>query len=130
MRRGRAVLADPVQLVATMGGADFAAMTGFLLQGAVRRTPVVLDGVVSAACALVAHRICFRAADWWLAGHQSTEPAHRPALQRLSLEPILSLGLRLGEGSGALLAVPLLQAAATTHAEMSTFDEAGVSEPR
>jgi nicotinate-nucleotide--dimethylbenzimidazole phosphoribosyltransferase len=130
MRRGRTVLADPVQLVATMGGADFAAMTGFLLQAAVRRTPVVLDGVVSAACALVAHRICFRAADWWLAGHQSTEPAHRPALQRLSLEPILSLGLRLGEGSGALLAVPLLQAAATTHAEMSTFDEAGVSEPR
>jgi len=129
MRRGRPVQAEPLQLVATIGGADFAAMTGFLLQAAVRRTPVVLDGVMSAACALLAHRICFRAADWWLAGHRSLEPAHKTALDRLSLEPILSLGLRLGEGTGALLAVPVLQAAATTLAEMSTFDEAGVSAP-
>ena len=129
MRRGRPAAADPVKLLATTGGADFAAMTGLLLQAAVRRTPVVLDGVMSAACALVAHRICFRAADWWLAGHRSPEPAHKIVLERLSLEPILSLGLRLGEGTGGLIAVPLLQAAAAIHAEMSTFDEAGVSEP-
>lgn len=129
MRRGRPVQAEPLQLLATIGGADFAAMTGFLLQSAIRRTPVLLDGVMSAACALVAHRICFRAADWWLAGHRSVEPAHKTALDRLSLEPILSLGLRLGEGTGALLAVPVLQAAAATLAEMSTFEEAGVSLP-
>lgn len=128
MRRGRPVLGDQVQLLATVGGADFAAMTGFLLQAAVRRTPVMLDGVVSGACALVAQRIAFRSADWWLAGHRSTEPAHRKALDRLALEPLLDMGLRLGEGSGALLAVPFLRAAAATLAEMATFDEAGVSD--
>lgn len=128
MRRGRPVLGDQVQLLATVGGADFAAMTGFLLQAAVRRTPVMLDGVVSGACALVAQRIAFRSADWWLAGHRSTEPAHGKALDRLALEPLLDMGLRLGEGSGALLAVPFLRAAAATLAEMATFDEAGVSD--
>lgn len=128
MRRARPVLGDQVQLLATAGGADFAAMTGFLLQAAARRTPVLLDGVMSGACALVAHRLAFRAADWWLAGHRSTEPAHAKALDRLSLEPVLDMGLRLGEGSGALLAVPLLRAAGATLSEMATFDEAGVSD--
>jgi nicotinate-nucleotide--dimethylbenzimidazole phosphoribosyltransferase len=128
MRRSRPVLGDQLQLLATAGGADFAAMTGFLLQAAARRTPVVLDGVVSGACALVAQRVTFRAADWWLAGHRSSEPAHALALNRLSLEPLLDLGMRLGEGTGALLAVPLVKAAAATLAEMATFDEAGVSD--
>jgi nicotinate-nucleotide--dimethylbenzimidazole phosphoribosyltransferase len=128
MRRGRPVIGDQLQLLATVGGADFAAMTGFLLQAAARRTPVVLDGVVSGACGLVAHRIAFRVADWWVAGHRSSEPAHTLALNRLSLEPLLDLGLRLGEGTGALLAVPLVKAAAATLAEMATFDEAGVAD--
>ena len=128
MRRSRPVLGDQLQLLATAGGADFAAMTGFLLQAAARRTPVVLDGVVSGACALVAQRVTFRAADWWLAGHRSSEPAHALALTRLSLEPLLDLGMRLGEGTGALLAVPMVKAAAATLAEMATFDEAGVSD--
>lgn len=128
MRRSRPVLGDQLQLLATAGGADFAAMTGFLLQAAARRTPVVLDGVVSGACALVAQRVTFRVADWWLAGHRSSEPAHALALNRLSLEPLLDLGLRLGEGTGALLAVPIVKAAAATLAEMATFGEAGVSE--
>ena len=127
MRRARPVLGDQLQLLATAGGADFAAMTGFLLQAAARRTPVVLDGVMSGACALVAQRVAFRAVDWWVAGHVSSEPAHALALTRLSLEPVLDLGLRLGEGSGALLAVPVLKAAAATLAEMATFDEAGVA---
>lgn len=127
MRRGRRVLPDQLQLLASTGGADFAAMTGFLLQASARRTPVILDGLVSSASALVAHRICFRAADWWLAGHRSTEPAHKLALDRLALKPVLDLGLRVGQGAGALLAVPLLQGAATLLGEMSTYAEAAIS---
>lgn len=128
MRRARHVLPDHLQLLAAIGGADVAAITGFLLQASARRTPVVLDGLLSAACALVAHRVCFRAGDWWLAGHVSTEPAHKTALSRLSLQPVLELGLRLGEGTGGLVAVPLLQAAALSLAEMSTVDDPRVSD--
>ncbi|MDP9394677.1 MAG: nicotinate-nucleotide--dimethylbenzimidazole phosphoribosyltransferase [Actinomycetota bacterium] len=130
MRRARPAMTDGdvLRVLATIGGADFAAMTGFLVQAAVRRTPVVLDGVVSGACALVAHRISYRAPDWWVAGHRSTEPAHTKALERLSLTPVIDYGLRLGEGTGALLAVPVLVAAQATLAEMATFDQAGVSD--
>ena len=127
MRRGRAVMGDPVAVLATVGGADIAAMTGFLLGAAARRTPVLLDGVVSGAAALVAQRLAYRAPRWFLAGHRSTEPAHAYALTRLDLDPLLDLGLRLGEGSGALVALPLLRAAGDTLREMATFDEAGVS---
>lgn len=127
-RRGRRHVADPVALLAAVGGADLAAMAGFLVQAARRRTPVVLDGVVSAAAALVADRLCPGAAEWWVAGHRSTEPAQRAALEALGKTPLLDLGMRLGEGTGALLAVPLLQAAVATLAEMATFDEAGVSD--
>jgi nicotinate-nucleotide--dimethylbenzimidazole phosphoribosyltransferase len=127
LRRVRPVLGDPIQALATGGGADFAAMTGLLVQAAIRRTPVLLDGIMSGACAVVAHRIAFRARGWWLAGHRSTEPAHRIALERLSLEPIIDLGLRLGEGTGALLALPVLRAAGAAASEMATFAEAGVA---
>ena len=129
LRRAREVVEDPVQLLATSGGADFAATTGFLLQAAIRRTPVLLDGVVSAACALVAQRIAFRAVDWWQAGQLSPEPAHAKALERLALDPVLDYGMRLGEGTGALLAVPVVKAAAATLAEMSTLAEAEVPGP-
>src|SRR5947199_4625874 len=107
LRRARPAAADPLALVAVAGGADLAAMAGFLAQAAVRRTPVLLDGVVSGAAALVAARLAPGAAAWWRAGHRSTEPAHRAALTALNLEPLLDLGLRLGEGSGALASVPL-----------------------
>ena len=127
MRRGRGSLGNQVELLARIGGADFAAMTGFLLQAALRRTPVILDGIVSGACALVAHRVAFRSARWWQAGHRSVEPAHTFALTRLQLQPLLEYQMRLGEGTGALLALPLLRAAQATLADMSTFDEAGVS---
>ncbi len=128
MRRGRDVKADQLALLATVGGADFAAMTGFLLQAAVRRTPVILDGLVSGACAMVAHRIAYRSAKWWQAGHRSVEPAHEYVLARLQLEPLLDYQLRLGEGTGALLALPLVRAAQATLADMATFDEAGVTD--
>jgi nicotinate-nucleotide--dimethylbenzimidazole phosphoribosyltransferase len=128
MRRGRDAKGDPATLLATVGGADIAAMTGLLLGAAARRTPVLLDGVVSCAAALVAQRISFRAREWWLAGHLSTEPSAKAALERLRLEPIVDYGLRLGEGTGALVALPVLAAAGATLREMATFDEAGVSD--
>jgi nicotinate-nucleotide--dimethylbenzimidazole phosphoribosyltransferase len=118
LRRARPVLGDQLQLLATVGGADLAAMTGFLLQCAVRKTPVILDGVVSAACALVGQRIAFRAPDWWLAGQNSGEPAQAKALDRMALEPLLDHGVTVGEGAGALLALPLVQAAAALAAEL------------
>ncbi|GGL85697.1 nicotinate-nucleotide--dimethylbenzimidazole phosphoribosyltransferase [Streptomyces fumigatiscleroticus] len=118
LRRARPVLGDQLRLLATVGGADLAAMTGFLLQSAVRKMPVILDGVVAAACALVGQRVAFRAPDWWLAGHDSGEPGQAKALDRMALEPLLDQGVRVGEGAGALLALPLVQAAAALVAEL------------
>ncbi|MEH0543863.1 nicotinate-nucleotide--dimethylbenzimidazole phosphoribosyltransferase [Streptomyces sp. B21-105] len=118
LRRARPVLGDQLQLLATVGGADLAAMTGFLLQCAVRKLPVVLDGVVAAACALVGQRVAFRAPDWWLAGHTSGEPGQAKALDRMALEPLLDQGVKVGEGAGALLALPLVRAAAALAAEL------------
>ena len=112
MRRGRPVLGDQVALLASVGGPDLATATGILLGAAARRTPVVLDGIATAAAALVAQRMSFRAVDWWLAGHRSPEPAHAIALDRLGLRPVLDLGVRREDGTGALLAVPVLRAAA------------------
>jgi len=119
---------EPADLLRIAGGADLAAMTAFLLRASARRTPVLLDGAVVAAAALVAYEVTPKAASWWRAGHRSAEPAHALALRRLDLEPILELSMRLGEGTGALLALPVVRAAVRALAEMSTFDEAGVSE--
>jgi nicotinate-nucleotide--dimethylbenzimidazole phosphoribosyltransferase len=127
LRRARPILGDQIALLAAVGGADIAAMSGFIAQSARRRTPVLLDGVVSGAAALVAHRIAYRAAHWWAAGHLSVEPAHATALTRLSLEPIVDFGMRLGEGTGALVALPVLQAAAGTLAGMATLADLGIA---
>ena len=126
--RARGVTSDPVALLQVCGGADLAAMAGFLAQAAVRRTPVLLDGVVVTAAALVAARLSPGAAQWWQAGHRSTEPAHALALAHLGLEPIVDLGMRLGEGTGAAVALPVLRAAVATLASMATFDEANVTD--
>lgn len=120
---------DPMAVLASCGGADFAAMTGFLLQASIRGVPVILDGLISGACALVANAIAYRARNWWLAGHRSTEPAHALVLDKLGLDPVIDFQLRLGEGSGALVALPILSAASATLREMATFDDAGVSGP-
>lgn len=114
---------DPLELLSTVGSACSAATAGFLVQAAVRGVPVVLDGVFSAAAALVAREIAPRAAHWWLAGHRSTEPSQAYALKALGLEPILDLGLRLGEGSGAVQAVSVLRGARAVLAEMGTLAE-------
>jgi nicotinate-nucleotide--dimethylbenzimidazole phosphoribosyltransferase len=118
----------PLDALRALGGPDIAAMVGLLLGCAARRTPVLLDGIVSLTAALVAAELAPAATAWWLASHRSTEPAQQAALARLGVEPLLDLGMRLGEGTGALVALPLVQAAIATLAEMATFDEAGVSD--
>ncbi|WP_067844281.1 nicotinate-nucleotide--dimethylbenzimidazole phosphoribosyltransferase [Nocardia lijiangensis] len=127
MRRARPVVKDPVDLLRVAAGADLAAMAGFLAQAATRRTPVILDGVVVTAAALVAEDLAAGASAWWLAGHRSTEPAHQLALRQLRMEPLVDLSMRLGEGSGALTALPILRAAVAALTDMATFGEAGVS---
>ncbi len=127
MWRARPVVKDPQALLRVAGGADFAAMAGFLARAAARRTPVILDGVVVTAAALIAEQLAPGASAWWVAGHRSSEPAHQIALDRLRLEPLVDLTMRLGEGSGALTALPVLRAAVATLGEMATFAEAGVS---
>ena len=126
--RARDVSSDPLGLLRVCGGADLAAMAGFLAQAAVRRTPVLLDGVVVTAAALIAELMAPGARAWWQAGHRSTEPAHALALRHLRLEPIVDLGMRLGEGTGAAVALLILRAAVATLASMATFDEAHVSD--
>lgn len=118
LRRARPVLGEPLQLLATTAGPDFAAISGFLTQCAVRRTPVVLDGVVSAACGLVVQRMAHRATDWWQAAQLTGEPAQAKALDRLLVEPLLDHRVRTGGGAGALTALPVLRAAAATLAEL------------
>ena len=118
----------PLTALRALGGPDLAAMVGLLIGCAARRTPVLLDGVVSVTAALVAAELAPAAREWWLASHRSTEPAQQAAMAHLGLAPLLDLGLRLGEGTGALVALPVVQAAIVTLAEMATFDEAGVSD--
>jgi nicotinate-nucleotide--dimethylbenzimidazole phosphoribosyltransferase len=129
LRRARPVLGDQLELLAAVGGADLTATTGFLLQSAVRHTPLILDGVVSSACALVAQRVAFRAPDWWLAGHTSSEPAQAKALDRMALDPLLDQRIAVGGGTGALLALPLVQAAAdlAAHLPVRAEDEPDAS---
>lgn len=129
LRRGASVVHDPVALVRTVGGADLAAMAGFLAQAAQRRTPVVLDGLVVGAAALLAEGMAPGSKQWWVAGHRSAEPAHTLALAHLDMLPLLELDMRLGEGSGAVAALPLLQAAVRVLSEMATFADAGVAGP-
>lgn len=125
--RAHRVRHDARGLLRVGAGADLAAMAGFLAQAAVRRTPVLLDGVVVTAAALVAERLAPGARAWWQAGHRSTEPAHTLALAQLELEPIVELKMRLGEGSGAAVALPVVRAAIATLAHMATFDSAQVA---
>ncbi|WP_441957249.1 nicotinate-nucleotide--dimethylbenzimidazole phosphoribosyltransferase [Mycolicibacterium houstonense] len=126
--RARGVTRDPVGLLRVSGGADLAAIAGFCAQAAVRRTPVLLDGMVVTAAALVAEELAPGAKAWWQAGHRSPEPAHDLALSHLGLTPIVDLGMRLGEGTGAVVALPIVRAAIATLISMATFDEAGISE--
>lgn len=123
-------LHDPANegTLAKVGGFEIGAMAGLMLAAAAHRVPVVLDGLISTAAALIAAQIAPDVKHYLIAGHRSPEPGHAIALEWLELEPLLQLEMRLGEGSGALLAFPLIEAAMRTLNEMATFDEAGVSE--
>jgi nicotinate-nucleotide--dimethylbenzimidazole phosphoribosyltransferase len=126
--RVQPVLAAPIATLQCCGGADLAGLAGFCAQAAVRRTPVLLDGMVVTAAALIAEQLAPGARLWWQAGHLSTEPAHALALAQLGLDPILDLKMRLGEGTGAAVALPVLRAAVAALSSMATFADANVTD--
>ncbi|MDE3077595.1 MAG: nicotinate-nucleotide--dimethylbenzimidazole phosphoribosyltransferase [Chloroflexota bacterium] len=119
---------DALDVLAKVGGFEIAGIAGVILGAAAKRVPVLADGFISGAGALVAIRLCPNAASYTFAAHRSVETGHAIVLNVLGLEPLLSLDMRLGEGTGAALAMPIIEAAAKILAEMATFDEAGVSE--
>ncbi|MFC4911376.1 nicotinate-nucleotide--dimethylbenzimidazole phosphoribosyltransferase [Actinomadura gamaensis] len=119
---------DPLDVLAAVGGLEHAGIAGFILGAAALRIPVVLDGVIAGAAALAAAALCPDALGACVAGHRSAEPGHGAAVAHLRLRPLVDLELRLGEGTGALLALPLVQGAARVLHEVATFDSAGVSE--
>jgi nicotinate-nucleotide--dimethylbenzimidazole phosphoribosyltransferase len=119
--------ADPLGALAAVGGFEHAAIVGYLLGAARHRLPVILDGVIVCSAALVAVALAPAVRDYLIAGHDGVEPGIRAALEVLRLDPVLALDLRLGEGSGALTALPVVQAAAKILREMATFTDAGVS---
>ncbi|MCW2782730.1 MAG: cobT [Marmoricola sp.] len=111
------------ETLAALGGADLAASVGFMVAAARAGVPVLLDGVIAVACAVIADRLAPGAAAWFAAGHRSTEPAQSLALEKLGLEPILDLGMRLGEGSGAVAAVPVVRSAAALLRDVALLSE-------
>ncbi|MHB1526479.1 MAG: nicotinate-nucleotide--dimethylbenzimidazole phosphoribosyltransferase [Candidatus Dormibacteria bacterium] len=121
--------ADPVGALAAVGGLELGAIAGAVLAASAARVPVVIDGHIATAAALVAAALAPPAVGYMFAGHQSQEPGHKVALRHLGLRPVLDLEMRLGEGTGALLAMPILAAAAAVLVRMATFEEAGVSGP-
>ncbi len=120
--------ADGIGVLAAIGGLEIGVLTGVFLAAAAARVPALVDGVISCSAALAATVIAPRAADYMVAGHRSVEPGHSAALEYLQLEPLLDLGLRLGEGTGAALGMTLCVAACRLLDEMATFGEAGVSD--
>ncbi len=122
-----AVLHDPLAVLQALGGREIAAMAGAIARARIARVPVILDGFICCAAALVLQATAAGSLDHCLAGHVSAETAHPRLLSALGKEPLLSLGLRLGEGSGAALAIGVVQGAVACHSGMATFAEAGVS---
>jgi nicotinate-nucleotide--dimethylbenzimidazole phosphoribosyltransferase len=119
---------DAIGLLAEVGGFEIGALAGAMIGGAARGVPIVLDGLIVGAAALLAVTLCPDVQPYLIASHRSVEPGHRIVLQLLELEPLMDLGLRLGEGSGAAIALHLIRLACKLPREMATFDEAGVSD--
>lgn len=126
--RHRTHLKDPLEVLRRLGGRELAAMAGAILAARHQQIPVLLDGYVATAAAAVLHELSPGSLDHCLAGHCSAEPAHRVLLERIGKKPLLDLGMRLGEASGAALAAALVKAAVQLHAGMATFEAAGVSD--
>ncbi|MBN1932429.1 MAG: nicotinate-nucleotide--dimethylbenzimidazole phosphoribosyltransferase [Desulfobacterales bacterium] len=118
---------DGLDILSKIGGFEIGGIAGCILAGAYHHRPIVIDGLISTAGALVAHKICPTATDYIFAGHCSEEPGHRIMLNYLGLDPILNLGMRLGEGTGGALAMGIMEGAVRVFREMLTFDEANVS---
>lgn len=118
---------DPLAVLQSLGGFEIAALVGAVMGAAQRGIPVLVDGFIVSTAALIAVRQQPRVREWLLFGHRSAEPGHRHVLEALEASPLLDLAMRLGEGSGAAVAVPLLRAACALHSDMATFDDAGVS---
>ncbi|MCC6446479.1 MAG: nicotinate-nucleotide--dimethylbenzimidazole phosphoribosyltransferase [Armatimonadetes bacterium] len=119
--------ADPLGALAKVGGLEIAAMAGAMMAAAAHRVPVLADGFISSAAALTACRLCPAARHYLFIGHKSQEAGHRAIIEALDMQPVLDMGLRLGEGTGAVLALSLVQAAVKILDEMATFADAGVS---
>jgi nicotinate-nucleotide--dimethylbenzimidazole phosphoribosyltransferase len=119
---------DPFDVLAKVGGLEIAGMVGLILGGAKNRVPVVLDGFISGAAALIAVQLRPAVKNYLIASHQSVEPGHRLVLEQLGLSPLLNLNLRLGEGTGAVLGMGLVESGVRILSEMATFEEAGVSD--
>jgi nicotinate-nucleotide--dimethylbenzimidazole phosphoribosyltransferase len=119
---------DPVGVLSAVGGLEHAALVGFIVAAGALRVPVILDGVIAGSAALVAAALHPDALVACVAGHRSAEPGHARALAALRMRPLIDLDLRLGEGSGALLALPLVQAAVRVLRDVATFDSAGVTD--
>lgn len=119
---------DPIGVLAAVGGLEHAALAGLILAGAAARLPVVLDGVNANAAALVASAVAPVATGYMIAGHRSVEPGATAALEALGLDPLIDLSMRLGEGTGALLAIPIVRSAAAILRDMTTFKEAGIDQ--
>jgi len=124
--RNRPDANDGIDVLAKVGGFEIGGIAGLVLAGAYYRRPVVIDGFISTAGALIAAALCPLVRDYLFAGHRSEEPGHGVMLRRLGLEPILDLGMRLGEGTGAALAMGVMAAAARMFTEVMTFEQAGV----
>ena len=120
--------AKPLETLAKVGGFEIGGLAGVILGAAANRIPVVIDGFISGAAALIAAGLCPQSRDYMIAGHCSVEPGHKIILQHLGLKPLLDLEMRLGEGTGAALAVSVAEASVRILDEMATFEEAGVAE--
>ncbi|MGP3695972.1 nicotinate-nucleotide--dimethylbenzimidazole phosphoribosyltransferase [Rhodobacter sp. NSM] len=127
LERHAEALSDPLEVLRRLGGRELAAMAGAIARARVGRVPVILDGFICTSAAAVLHRITPAALDHAVAGHVSAEGAHSAVLKQLGKEPMLSLGMRLGEGTGAIVAINILRSAVACLSGMATFAEAGVS---
>jgi len=121
-------LNDPLEILRRLGGREIAAMMGAILAARFERIPVIIDGFVATASAALLHKMAPETLDHCMVGHLSAEPAHKVVLEKIGKEPLLSLGMRLGEGTGAALAASIVKAAANIHENMASFEDAGVSE--
>ncbi len=118
---------DPLDVLAKVGGLEIAGLAGLILGAAAQRIPIVIDGFISSAAALTAARLCPAAVQYMLASHVSAEPGHRRTLEEIGIDPILYMNMRLGEGTGAVLVMHVIEAAEHILKEMATFDDAGIS---